>query len=185
MNGTKYWNYLLLILAMLFTANVTADRQNEFLFPLNIGQYQYVKRHYYKNPSLGYSLVYMSNQRAVISIIVYNMGISNIKTGINDRRTKNQFKKAKGDIKTAIAYGYYLAVDQITTPKEFPNKYLSASYLITLKDGLKKRSHLFLRGQNGLFIKIRATGPNSPALDKSVAEFVKRIASILQVGTKI
>lgn len=162
-----------------FADNSYADAVTGFSFPQKIGSFIFDEKKVYDDKRLGYGLNYRSASGILISIFVYNYGIKDIQNGTEGAHVVKQYEQAHNDVKRAVDLGYYKSATPLSSPVRFSPSFLVASYSIVSKNGTQKRSHLFIRGQNGNFIKVRATGPNRETIDTEISDFLDRLLKII------
>ena len=142
----------------------------------------------YPQAELGYSIAYQSSDGGVVSIYVYNGGLTKIPNGVNDPIIEDEIRRAKNEIFQVGKAGYYDNVkevknDTITLGGESGKvKALYSLFNFTAR-GQDMDSEIYLFGYQNNFIKIRATRPkaknNSPneALNSLLKKIDKLFAS--------
>jgi hypothetical protein len=155
------------------------DTETGFVFPQTVAGFSFKEKRQYGDPRLGYGLNYMSEDRILITVIVYNLGIKDITDGINGPRVQQQMQKAREDVDRTVNDGYNRSVHLIDDVEGFSPLFLRASYNIAGRDGIQKRSHLFIRGQRQHFVKVRTTGPANRQLDAKIATFIDQLSTII------
>ena len=177
--------YLLLLAFSLFVsltlhaADAYVDAKTGFVFPSSIASFDFEKVNDYGDSRLGYGLNYWSNNNILATVIVYDLGIKNILDGTNGPHVRQQISNAKSDINQAVELSYYKSAEVIDSVKGFSPDFLSASYNIVRQDNVTRRSHLFIRGQNKYFVKVRVTGPAAGNIDALAADFIEQLSVIL------
>jgi hypothetical protein len=184
---------LIAFLALLFGESrlgtlVVAEEQAgadklELAFP-DIDGFQKGKINRYPQPGLGYSIGYITPEKILATIYVYNGGLDKIPDGPGSEAVKQQILNAKGDIYELKKRGDY---DTVTPrgdekPQEVPlgkgAKALRLSFEIGF-DGQKLVSYIFVTGYKNHFVKIRFS---YPAAEKDKGE--KGLQKVLtEVGT--
>ncbi len=167
-----------------FAAEAHVDRRAGFSFPDRIGEFSFVGKKRFAVAVAGYVLRYVDRAGTTIDLFVYDGGVRNIKNGTRGARVGQQKKNAIAEIYTALRYGMYRDVKPAPSPASFPAGFLSASYRITDRFGKTRRSHLFIRGQNGHFVKLRASGPDTGLTDKRIAGFATRLLPLVTRSTR-
>lgn len=175
---------LILNILFMFCGSVSADtayvdKNTGFLFPTLIAEFVYDNKREYGDPGLGYGLNYWYKKEVLATIIVYNLGIKDIQDGTNGSQVLSQYNQAKSEIVRSVEAGHYELVTQLQDLRIFSDAFLTVSYSIIGKDNSNKRSHLFVRGQEGYFIKVRVTANNSETNDKKVAKFLEELLKII------
>ncbi len=160
-------------------ASAHTDPKARLEFPVTINGFRFVGKKRFRNPAVGYMLRYVDRGGITVDLFVYDLGLPNIKNGVADPNVVKQKKQAMGDIYTALRYGMYRKVKQAKTPGSFPPGFLSASYRITDRRGNIRRSHLFIRGQNRHFVKLRASGPDAGSTDARIAGFARQLLPLV------
>lgn len=176
---------LILVALWLWSLSVVAgnayvDAQTGFAFPQSMAGFTFEKQANYDDPRLGYRVDYWNDKDTLISVIVYNLGVTTIQDGTEGSYVRQQYNQALNDVERAVDYGIYQSAQKIETLKDASPAFLSASFTIVRKDGVVRRSHLFLRGQHQHFVKVRVTGPVDANNDTAVAAFVKQLSAVLQ-----
>ncbi len=167
-----------------FADTVYLDKKTGFSFPTLIGTFTYSENREYGDSRLGYGLNYWSKDGVLITVIVYNLGVSNIQNGIDGSHVLSQYSQAQDDVIRAVKEGHYKSATEILDLSSFSSAFLRVSYNIIRKDGSRARSHLFLRGQEGYFIKVRATAQSAETIDEEVIEFLDQLLIIISSNEK-
>lgn len=148
-------------------------------FPETIGDFYFDERIEYGPTDLGYGMNYRTVDGIRGTVIVYDLGLADIQNGTQGQRVQAEILQAHNDIRFAAEHGYYESVDTLDNVSGFPNGFRRMSYSIIQEGYPPLRSHLLLRGQNGHFIKVRATGPDNLAIDDSVSAFARQLLEVL------
>lgn len=148
------------------------DTETGFVFPQTVAGFSFQDKGQYGDPRLGYGLNYRSEDGILITVIVYDLGLKDIADGIDGPRVQQQMKQARGDVDLNVNVGNYRSAHLIDDVEVFSPLFLRVSYNIVRKDGVQRRSHLFIRGQHQHFVKVRATGPTNRQIDVKIANFV-------------
>ncbi len=176
---------VLLCFPLWVTANPVVDKRNGYTFTKNIGPFQFHRKLDFQDPRLGYGLNYRTSgnykQRSIVTIIIYDLGMKNIATGLKDKRVINQFENAFKDIELFVSRGNYKSVKRLAQSSVKNKNYLALNMLITIPTGLALKSNVLMRGHQGQFIKIRISGPNNAESDKLALTVLKKISLILGV----
>ncbi len=162
-------------------SNKTAAEQVEFVFP-DIEDWQRGEVRTYPNEALGFSVPYMSEEGGMVTIYVYNAGLSSIPTDLNDKIVKNEIERAKNDIIQIGKSGIYEGVREIKSDTVTLGgatgkvRALRALYYFKIK-GEEVDSEIYLFSYKNNFIKIRATRPKAKngAENKALASFLAEI----------
>lgn len=173
------FNILLILCGPVFADTAYIDKNTGFLFPAIIADFVYSDKREYGNRSLGYGLNYWYKDEALATIIVYDLGVGNIQDGINGPNVLSQYNQAKGDVVSMVEAGHYKSATKIQDLHIFSDAFLKVSYSIIRKDNSKTRSHLFVRGQGGYFIKVRVTTNATEENDDKVAIFIEELLKII------
>ena len=116
----------------------------------------------YPTAELGYSVPYQSETGGIVTVYVYNGGLSRIADGIDDQNVKNEIKKAENDIKAYGEAGYYQNVKLIKSESvtlggiSGTTKSLYSLFSFKVR-GAEVDSEIYIFGYQNNFIKIRAT----------------------------
>ena len=167
--------FSLLLAALSF---VQADENKaglEFSLPKLVEGFYFENKRQYGDPRLGYGLNYRNRDGIFITVIVYDLGISGIMNGTEGPYVTAQHRRAQQDVGLGVEKGVYKSVTPLPNTVGFSSSFLNASYDIVRSDGATKRSHLFVRGQNNKFIKVRATGPATYTIDQKVSDFIDEL----------
>ena len=159
-------------------ASAHTDPKAGLEFPVTIDGFRFIGKKRFRTAAAGYVLRYV-DRGITVDLFVYDLGLPNIKNGVTGPNVVQQKKQAMGDIYTALRYGMYRKVKQAKTPGSFPPGFLSASYRITDRRGNIRRSHLFIRGQNRHFVKLRASGPDTGSTDARIASFARQLLPLV------
>ena len=162
-----------------FADTAYIDKNTGFSFPTVIAAFTYSDKREYGDSRLGYGLNYWSKDGVLITVIVYNFGISNIQNGIDGSHVLSQYNQAQDDVIRAVKAGHYKSATEIIDLHSFSPAFLRISYNIIRNDDSKTRSHLFLRGQEDYFIKVRATGKSAETIDEKVIAFLDQLLIII------
>lgn len=171
---------LLLIASSSWANDAFVDTKTGFVFPQRIAEFSFHDKRQYSDPSLGYGLNYWSEDGILITVIVYDLGLRDITDGIDGPRVQQQMTQAQEDINRAVTLGFYQSAHSIDDVQGFSPLFLRASYSVLRKDGVLRRTHLFLRGQYQHFVKVRATGPANRQLDTKIATFIDQLSTIIR-----
>jgi len=179
------WKTILFFIFAIFTypaiaENAHVDPKTRIIYPQTIGEFTFNKVNHYDDERLGYGLNYWSENDILITVIVYDLGMKHIKTGIGGKLVKAQYELSQDEVNKGISRGHYESVVPLRVPKEFSEKFLKASYHIVYTGGDDKRSHLFIRGHKKHFIKIRATGLNTKTIDPEITRFLNEFLMIIK-----
>lgn len=152
---------LSLIGVLLLMSSAVLGQNSAIVFPVVEGWEQGDKATY-PSAELGYSIPYQSETGGIVTVYVYNGGLTKIPDGIDDSSVKNEIKKAENDIKAYGEAGYYQDVKLIkseTVTLGGTGGSLKALYsLFSFKvRGAAVDSEIYLFGYKDQFIKIRAT----------------------------
>ncbi len=163
----------------LLDANIKC-KNKIFDFPNKINNFTLENKKDYDDLRLGYALNFKSKTGIVITVIVYDLGIKNIKNGLEGAHVNKQFIQAQNDVKLGVKSGLYKSIKALPFNMTLSPLYLTSSYSIVSTDGLSKKiSYLFIRGQKKHFIKIRVTGSNSSTIDQEVSSFIANISGYI------
>lgn len=168
-----------------FADSAYVDRNTNFSFPTSIASYTFSDKREYGDARLGYGLNYRSNDGDLITVIVYNLGIGNIQNGIDGSSVVSQYRQAQDDVIQAVKDGHYKSATEIPSLPSFSSSFLKISYNIMRKNGSSTRSHLFLRGQEGYFLKVRATGSSAENFDEKVVKFLEQLLIIVSSNKRL
>ena len=133
---------------------------------------------------LGYSLGF-NKPNVIVTIYVYDKGLEGIGTGVDADPVKEELENAGKDIKTLEASGRIRGLTAIELTedeaKEYTGKFLMSAWGFEIPKGAA-RTYAFVRGQNGKFLKIRATlFKDCDAYDAdSLKAFVKAVEAKLK-----
>ena len=126
--------------------------------PADIAGFEAGKRFDYEG-DLGYSVGF-KKPKVIVTIYVYDKGLEGIGTGVDAPLVKEELENAGRDIKTLEAGGKIRGVTNVELTedelKEYTSKFLMSAWGFEVPSG-PARSFAFIRGQNGKFLKIRAT----------------------------
>lgn len=142
----------------------------------------------YGDPRLGWSIAYNDKKGVVITVYVYDQGVSEIADGIGDRIITDSFAAARQEIHTAMRKGMYSDVQPRDDGKATIEgmEILFARYFLVFAKGqvagLKAVSALYMFGARNQIIKIRATAPASDEAHaaKVLMEFVPELVKAIQ-----
>lgn len=134
----------------------------------------------YPTKELGYSVNYESEEAGRVTVYVYNAGLKSIAADINDKAVKNEFDRARSDIKKAGEAGVYEDLKELKNETIMlggsGGKVNGLYSLFSLKArGQSLSSEIYLFTHLNHFIKIRATrlkedaGTENKALTKLLA----------------
>ncbi len=171
----------MLMLSYVHANTAFYDNNTKFDFPKLIADFSYKDKREYKDEELGYSLSYYS-KGAVVDVYIFNYGLNDIKDGISGKHVLSIHSAARKDVQTMVELGYYKSATEILDLNKFLDVFLKSSYYITKENSLKIRSHIFTRGQNGYFVKVRASSPvnmSEKKFDKKVGMFLKKLLVII------
>ncbi len=132
----------------------------------------------YEGPRLGHRLDYAAFNGVYISVYVYNNGITDIPDGPTSNLVREQLADAVSEI---IAYSQYQDIDEIVMAPRLSPHFLQTSHILTNPIGARQTSYSLLRGQNGHFIKIRATG-RSQQNARHIETFVEFLVNDLGIS---
>jgi hypothetical protein len=132
----------------------------------------------------GKSIPYNSKDGVVVTIYIYNRGLTKIPNGVSDDVRKDM-KGAKAAIKEAEKQGLYTKAtelgkeEEVTLGKNGP-KALRASFEIAAAKG-DSLSDIYITGYQNYFIKIRCTRPKNTAekTKPSMERLVSKLGDIL------
>lgn len=173
---TLLFAVFLLISSSSLADDAFVDTEIGFVFPQTVAGFSFQNKRPYDDPRLGYGLNYWSEDRILITVIVYDLGVKDIPDGINGPHVQQQMKQAREDVDQAVNLGVYRSAHLIDDVEVFSPLFLRASYTIVRKDGVQRRSHLFIRGQHQHLVKVRATGPANRQIDAKIANFIHQRA---------
>ena len=162
-----------------FAETAYFDKNTGYSFPVSIADFGFNDKNEYGDAELGYGLNYWYKNEVLITVIVYNMGIDGIKNGIKGTHVLSQHGQANTDVGRAVDAGHYKSAKEISVSQDLSSHFLRSSFDIVRRDDTHVRSHLFLRGQDGYFIKVRASGKEVEDFDKKVAEFLEQLFVIV------
>ena len=175
---------LLLAVLLQFSVPLLADdayvdHKAGFVFPKTIAGFSFEKKNQYDDPRLGYGLNYWSDDGILITVIVFDLGVRDIPDGIKGFRIQQIMKESQEDVQRAVNRMIYRSAHVVEDANVFSPLFIRASYNIVRDDGIERRSHLFIRGQNRHVVKVRATGPAKKQIDTSIANFIDQLLTII------
>jgi hypothetical protein len=141
----------------------------------------------YPSAELGYSVPYQSETAGIVTVYVYNGGLSKIADGIEDANVKAEIRKAESDIKAYGEAGYYQDVKLIKSDTANlggsggSTKALYALFSFKVR-GAEVDSEIYLLGYHNNFVKIRTTrqkgknGPDNSEVKRLLEELGKMFA---------
>ena len=161
------------------------DKDSGFHFPNKIAGFSYSYKHEYDNKELGYSLLYRGEQQERIDVYVYTLGAKGIQNGTDGPLVLKSHMQAYGEVQHQVQNGIYtsfLDIKDIKFPPDFINN--NFSYIDTRNDhGGRQRSYLLSRGQDGYFVKVRAStlesNKNSKMFEDKLNKFLKQLLLVL------
>jgi hypothetical protein len=158
------------------TAIALHDTETGFAFKKWYSAFFFQSHHTYEDARLGYSLAYASPAGTSISVYVYDYGHDQIPNGVDGPKIVAQLNTAVEGLVKSNRYANVAAQQRPTLSTHFAQ----AFHELELSNSIQVKSYTLLRGQNGRYVKIRATG-NSEAMELRVASF---LAELLQdLGT--
>lgn len=150
-----------------------SDPKTGIALPANLGPltYQWVK--HYDQPALGVSVRYEGEPSIKADIFIYDLGKTDLGTGLESPAMLPHFQQVKGDIYTAEKRGSYTSLSLVSeqeialnTPQgKLPA--LSAVFTFSQTEGPgtaytgMRVSHLVLTAYRNSFLKIRFTYPQN------------------------
>jgi len=171
-----------------------ADKQLGVAFGGTLAGLKFSGQHAYDNPKLGYSLRYQGTDLTKADIYVYDMGISGIPNGHDNKLVKSQSDSVGRELLIMQQRGYYNRVKQLgkgvvgTGPIRFA--WTRFEFFQTPGRGRTagmRVSESFVTGFGGKFIKIRLTykkdnlaegGKISPRLARDLADLLREAITI-------
>lgn len=175
----------LVVLPLMTIANPVIDNHNGFAFKEMMGPFKFYRKLDFNDSRLGYGLNYKtagsSAERSLVTVIFYDLGLKDIENGVKDARVIKQFENAFKDVRIFVTRGNYRSVKILKQSTVKDDNYLVLNMIITAPSGLTLKSSIFMRGQNGKFVKIRVSGPNNEESDKLMLKVVKEISLVLGI----
>jgi hypothetical protein len=135
--------------------------------------------------ALGYSIGYESEDGGTVTIYVYNGGLKNISSDINDKAVKAEIDRAKNEIVQIGKMGIYEGVKEIKSDTVTLGgsggkvKALRSLYYFKVR-GNEVDSEIYLFSYNNNFIKIRSTRPRAEngAENKAFTNFLAELDAV-------
>lgn len=162
-----------------FGADAYVDTKTQFTFPANIAEFTFSKVSRYSDDDLGYGVNYGHSDGTFATVVVYDLGLSNIGTGTEDPQVKRHMQQAQDDLQQAVKSGLYRSVQTTSSAADFSSAFLTASYIATTDDDNIHRTHLFVRGERKHFVKVSISGFNDPGIDAKAAKFIEQLLLVL------
>lgn len=142
----------------------------------------------YPIPELGYSINYDSEDAGRVTIYVYNMGLKEIPSDVNNTMLKNEIARVKNEVKTVGNMGYYTNLKEVKDEtitlggNAGKIKALRTVFSYNLQ-GKPVVSEAYILGHKNHFIKIRATYPNveGETENKALADLLVQLEKMLSV----
>jgi hypothetical protein len=149
MNRKILWVGILLFLTTSVGAytRVYVDEEAGFTFPEKIAEFMFNEERQYSDPRLGYGLNYWYKDKILVTVIVYNQGLDDIKDGVTGKHVVAELRQGQKDIELMVEKKYYKSATKLTDLDRFPESFLRSSYKIVADNGTVKRSHLLIRGK--------------------------------------
>lgn len=142
----------------------------------------------YPIPELGYSINYDSEDAGRVTIYVYNMGLKEIPSDVNDTMLKNEIARVKNEVQTVGKMGYYTNLrevkDETITLGGSTGKVKALKTVFSYNlQGKPVISEAYILGHKNHFIKIRATYPNveGETENKALTDILVQLEKILSV----
>jgi len=155
------------------------DVKTGFSFPRQIAEFNFQSKREYGSSELGYGLNYANGDGVYVTVIVYDLGVKGISNGVNDSFVEQQFHQAQGDIEKN-----YKSVRKLQGLIVDPVSFLSAGYTYIDFAGEHEKGYIFVRGQTGKILKVRATSSVGVAGDPAISKFMHVLAGVVGVKQK-
>ena len=157
------------------------DGSVELVFP-EVENWERGELRTYPNEALGFSVPYISEEGGIVTIYVYNAGLSSIPNDINDKVVKGEIERAKNEIIQYGKMGVYEGVREIKSDTitlggaNGKVRALRSLFYFKIK-GDEVDSEIYLFSYKNNFIKIRATRPKAVngAENKALVELLAAI----------
>lgn len=157
------------------TAIALNDPETGFSFKKWYSAFFFQTHQTYDDPRLGYSLAYASPAGTSISVYVYHYGHDQISDGVTGPEIVSQLNTSVEGLENSNRYANVTAQQRPTLSAHFAQ----AFHELELSNSIQVNSYTLLRGQNGKYVKIRATG-NSEAMESRLTSFLTEL--LLDLG---
>lgn len=163
----------------------TASRELKIEFP-DIDGWNKSEVKKYPIPELGYNVNYKSEDAGLVTIYVYNMGLNEIPSDVDNTILKNELIRVKNEIQTVGNMGYY--TDLKVLKDETVNLGGSTGKIKALRtvfnynmQGRPVVSEAYIVGHKNHFIKVRATYPKveGETENKALADLLVELENLL------
>lgn len=133
------------------------------------------------NPGFGNTIAFHGRSYGEATVYVYDHQLPNIPDRPMSDVVRSEFDQATRDIFSLAEYSKSEAklLDRYGTGSpDRGHEFLCAEFLL-IKDGISKRSFLYLTGTNNNFVKIRISLPDNENASKIARSFADQVASSL------